>query len=79
MNYLLSVSAEAEHPNFVNPPKGVCEARRSGPLLTFGAESQALETRSQMRAAPASVTERDPSLRRYARSTAPSGMTPVSR
>lgn len=28
VNYLLSVSAEAEHPNFVNPPKGVCEARQ---------------------------------------------------
>lgn len=28
VNNLLSVSAEAEHPNFVNPPKGEFEARR---------------------------------------------------
>jgi hypothetical protein len=28
VNNLLSVSTEAEHPNFVNPPKGECEARR---------------------------------------------------
>jgi hypothetical protein len=27
VNNLLSVSAEAEHPNFVNPPKGEFEAR----------------------------------------------------
>src|SRR6185437_5133615 len=51
-NNLLSVSADAEHPNFVNPPKGECEAGRSGPLLTNGAESGALETRWHVRAAP---------------------------
>ena len=28
VNNLLSVPAEAEHPNFVNPPKGEFEARR---------------------------------------------------
>jgi hypothetical protein len=28
VNNLLSVSTEVEHPNFVNPPKGECEARR---------------------------------------------------
>jgi hypothetical protein len=28
VNNLLSVSTEAEHPNFVNPPRGEYEARR---------------------------------------------------
>jgi hypothetical protein len=33
VNYLLSVSAEAEHPNSVNPPKGEVEATRgAGPF-----------------------------------------------
>lgn len=58
MNYLLSVSAyaeqaNAEHPNFANPPKGEFEARDgSGPLLTNGAEGLAFEARRQLRAAP---------------------------
>ena len=57
-NNLLSVSAEAEHPNFVNPPKGEMKRGGSGPLLLYGAESEALETRSQMRAAPSSLWRR---------------------
>lgn len=52
MNYLLSVSAEAEHPNLVNPPKGVCEARQGAdPSNERCREPKALETRRQLRAA----------------------------
>lgn len=81
MNYLLSVSAEAEHPNFVNPPKGEFEARqRSGPLLTNGAESEL--SRPDGKCGPPLQSVVDGVVVRlpdYPRTTAPSGMIPVSR
>jgi hypothetical protein len=80
VNNLLSVSAEAEHPNFVNPPKGELKRKRE----QTPSDKRYGEPDSQDPAANAgrslqSMNGSTVTLRAYARSTAPSGTIPVSR